>query len=724
MAGPRGRAEGPPDPARAGASERGWGRVSIPADANPADNDFWFVFDAAGAAAGDRRGRDAAGRPAAPAGRGDRARPGRRSARPRWSRPTSSPASSGTRSRCCSGRPRCRRATRPKPVRAFVERGGRAIFFPPRVAGATASSSASAGRPGQRAEGRGRRSRAGGAIRTCWPTPRAARRCRSGSSRSAGAAGSGGRAHAAGDPQGRRAAPGAGRRPTRGGVYFCATTPARGDSSLATDGVVLYVLVQRALAAGAAVLGSTRQLVGRRARRAMTPRSWKRAGGRRGGDLDRIPAPPRRLRRGRPAARREPAGRGGLGRRSWPTAAWPSCSSGLDFARVDDRAGSVGSLIQEIWRLFLVAMMVAMVVEAGLCLPKPARPRGSRVMSVSRSLTFLWTPWSLAAVDRRRAGHGRVLLRRLAAERLPAARSGCSNCCGSALVALVAVLLNQPEWVEEYRPEEKPSIAVLWDASPSMETRDVVAADQPTAAADDPARGDRAAGRAGDLGPAPRADERRHPAVLARRRPGTAPTCTSRSPRRPRRSRTCAGSCWPPTATGTRARRRSRPPPGCGSKGVPVFAVPVGQPDAAARRRAPQPRRPDLRRRRQVGPRSRSRSTARCRASTSRPSRSGRPTATRSPRKSGSPPMGRTSDWLVWKPKATGDFTLTLDGPQARRRDRWPTTTRCRRRSRSARRSCGSWSSSRTRAGSIATCGMPSRATRASSSRACSSTRA
>src|SRR4029077_7131415 len=25
--------------------ERGWGRVSIPADANPADNEFYFVFD-------------------------------------------------------------------------------------------------------------------------------------------------------------------------------------------------------------------------------------------------------------------------------------------------------------------------------------------------------------------------------------------------------------------------------------------------------------------------------------------------------------------------------------------------------------------------------------------------------------------------------------------------------------------------------------------------------
>ena len=29
-------------------------------------------------------------------------------------------------------------------------------------------------------------------------------------------------------------------------------------------------------------------------------------------------------------------------------------------------------------------------------------------------------------------------------------------------------------------------------------------------------------------------------------------------------------------------------------------------------------------------------------------------------------PMGRTSDWVLWKPKATGDFTLTLDVPPHR----------------------------------------------------------
>jgi hypothetical protein len=43
-----------------------------------------------------------------------------------------------------------------------------------------------------------------------------------------------------------------------------------------------------------------------------------------------------------------------------------------------------------------------------------------------------------------------------------------------AIVGLVAILLNQPEWVEEYRPTDKPTIAVLHDASRSMDTRDVV----------------------------------------------------------------------------------------------------------------------------------------------------------------------------------------------------------------------------------------------------------
>ena len=42
------------------------------------------------------------------------------------------------------------------------------------------------------------------------------------------------------------------------------------------------------------------------------------------------------------------------------------------------------------------------------------------------------------------------------------------------IVALIAFLLNQPEWIEEYLPDSKPTLAVLWDDTRSMETRDVV----------------------------------------------------------------------------------------------------------------------------------------------------------------------------------------------------------------------------------------------------------
>ena len=71
------------------------------------------------------------------------------------------------------------------------------------------------------------------------------------------------------------------------------------------------------------------------------------------------------------------------------------------------------------------------------------------------------------------AGTATLVLCRLAAQRLPAATTGCSNCVRHVGVSAASCLFNQPEWVEEYRPEEKPAVAVLWDNSASMETRDV-----------------------------------------------------------------------------------------------------------------------------------------------------------------------------------------------------------------------------------------------------------
>ena len=93
-------------------------------------------------------------------------------------------------------------------------------------------------------------------------------------------------------------------------------------------------------------------------------------------------------------------------------------------------------------------------------------------MTTVRSLTFLWVPWSVAVsvlIVAVTAGLCWVAWRRSGYRR----DFGLLELLRLALVAFVALLFNQPEWVEEYRPEEKPSVAVLWDDSASMETRDV-----------------------------------------------------------------------------------------------------------------------------------------------------------------------------------------------------------------------------------------------------------
>jgi hypothetical protein len=351
--------------------ERGWGRVSIPADANPADNDYWFVFE----------------QPAA-----------RRSIvvvdDPQAARPLSLAASiSPDPALQCTAEVVAQsqvaaidwdqvslllwQAALPeldsaKQIRSFIERGGSAIFFPPRTPGGgeifgvrfTSWTDAKAGIPvvGWRSDEDLLAHSASG-----LPLPVGALEVRKYCGLS-------------GDVTAlatlRDGPPLLARATTdHGAVYFCATTPAPADSSLATNGVVLYVLVQRALASGAVALGSTRQVVAGDAPRD-DPALWKRVSGAEEAMSTEYPfhsgvyeAGERLL-----AVNRAPA------EALAPVLADTKVTElfrGLDFARVDDRAGNVSSLIQEIWRTFLVAMMVAMVGEAALCLPKLARPRGA-----------------------------------------------------------------------------------------------------------------------------------------------------------------------------------------------------------------------------------------------------------------------------------------------------------------------------------------------------------
>jgi len=161
----------------------------------------------------------------------------------------------------------------------------------------------------------------------------------------------------------------------RGGAYFCATTTATSDSSLAADGVVLYVMIQRALASGASVLGNTRQLFAGEGGSAAAD-DWAQLAGSPDALSTEYPfqagvyaAGEKLLAVNRPDAEDRPAALG--------DSRLDELFRGLDFVRVDDRAGSLAQLIQEVWRMFLVSMMVALMIEAGLCLPKIARPSGS-----------------------------------------------------------------------------------------------------------------------------------------------------------------------------------------------------------------------------------------------------------------------------------------------------------------------------------------------------------
>ena len=354
-----------------GNHQRGWGRVSIPADSNPADNEFYFVFDEPPL----RKTIIVADEPQAawPLELAATIPPD----------PTIDSAAEAIPIEQLASVPweqvsllvwqaPLPRGGDAKLVQAFVERGGQAVFLPPHVPdeeelfGVRWASWVDRGEDLSVESWRGDQGLLANALS--------------------------GEALPVGDLQVKRYCEIAGEstalaslrggvplmvRATtdRGGVYFWTTTPARGDSSLAVDGVVLYVAVQRAIASGATVLGNTRNLIAGRPP-AGIPKAWQRLSGAETALSTEYPfhqgvyATDERLMAVNRAAAEDRAA-------VLADARAAGLFRDLDFARVDDRAGSVKSLIQEIWRLFLAAMIVALVCEAGLCLPKLRQREGA-----------------------------------------------------------------------------------------------------------------------------------------------------------------------------------------------------------------------------------------------------------------------------------------------------------------------------------------------------------
>src|SRR5262249_31702668 len=143
----------------------------------------------------------------------------------------------------------------------------------------------------------------------------------------------------------------------RGGVYFCGTTPSLSDSSLSTDGVVLFVAIQRALAAGTAVLGNSRQITAGE-QSAENDHPCKRLAGADNAVSTEYPAhagvfslDDKTLAVNRAEAEDQA--------QILPKARVGELFQGLDFEQVDGSARGGDSLTREIWRMFLVAMMAA-----------------------------------------------------------------------------------------------------------------------------------------------------------------------------------------------------------------------------------------------------------------------------------------------------------------------------------------------------------------------------
>jgi hypothetical protein len=353
--------------------ERGWGRVSIPADANLADNQFYFTFDktpelsvaiVADDAATAEPLRLAASVPVDPA----------TVCSTEIVAPQQATSIDWQRTALVLWQAALPEDEAARSLAAYVDRGGQVIFFPPRLPSEAEAFGVHWGSwqelPNEGVEQwRGDQdllanTRSGAELPMRELTPR--RHCALAGNVTPLAELANG-------------APLLARAPTpRGGAYFCATTAALDDSNLASNGIVFYVMVQRALAAGAAALSEARQLVAglvneSRAGLDAESTNWRRLAGdaaalstETASHAGVYEADDGLVALNRSAAEDRP--------RLLADAQLSALFQGLDFRRIDARAGNDRALVEEVWRMFLSAMLAALIAESWLCLPRrPAK---------------------------------------------------------------------------------------------------------------------------------------------------------------------------------------------------------------------------------------------------------------------------------------------------------------------------------------------------------------
>ncbi|MFN9721019.1 MAG: BatA domain-containing protein [Planctomycetota bacterium] len=157
----------------------------------------------------------------------------------------------------------------------------------------------------------------------------------------------------------------------QGAVWFCSTLPTTDHSNFVSNGITFYVMIQRAVARGAAALGAARQYECGTVRASMTEQ-WSPLD-----DASRqVLLSQRSINAGlyetqdASIALNRPLSEDAVELVSPETL--EQVMSGLNYTRIDDQAGSAMALASEIWRTFLILMIIALLVEALLSVPDPA----------------------------------------------------------------------------------------------------------------------------------------------------------------------------------------------------------------------------------------------------------------------------------------------------------------------------------------------------------------
>ncbi len=160
---------------------------------------------------------------------------------------------------------------------------------------------------------------------------------------------------------------------TNGGVYFCSTTTYQADSTLASNGAVLYVAIQRALGNGVQVLGKARQATAGKVTSADELAGWQQRAGSEdvmsteyGYNAGVYQRDERLVAVNRATAENHAA--------ILSDEQLNGLFDGLDVSLVRNEVGAQASLVQEIWRTLLIMMIVMLLAEALLCVPRKLKP--------------------------------------------------------------------------------------------------------------------------------------------------------------------------------------------------------------------------------------------------------------------------------------------------------------------------------------------------------------